>query len=232
MSRSVHTDPKCIRGPRRVGAPHAPRREGDRTGEWAIARALKAMGISVSLRTPAGEAPNPTRLPRLVVKRAPKGYRHVVSRSEVIPVLRFFGEACTYGLREIVLAAGPAPDTTKILFGRLIVPGQVVLYPPPPAPWCLAGRLPAKQRRKLERAGAVLESAGKGAQTIVKWSGNDLRDFMLFEVLMHEIGHHLIQHHKGKRRVRTARTKDHEAFADRFAARCRKLWTKTQAAPK
>jgi hypothetical protein len=42
-------------------------------------------------------------------------------------------------------------------------------------------------------------------------------------VLMHEVGHHLIQQYKGKRRARVARTRDHEAFADGFARRCRRL---------
>jgi Zn-dependent peptidase ImmA (M78 family) len=47
---------------------------------------------------------------------------------------------------------------------------------------------------------------------------------MLFDVLMHEVGHHLIQHHKGKRQARVARTRDHEAFADAFARRWREVW--------
>jgi Zn-dependent peptidase ImmA (M78 family) len=47
---------------------------------------------------------------------------------------------------------------------------------------------------------------------------------MLFDVLMHEVGHHVIQQYKGKRPARVARTKDHEALAERFAARCRELY--------
>lgn len=30
--------------------------------------------------------------------------------------------------------------------------------------------------------------------------------------------------HKGKRRVRIARTRDHEAFADAFARKCREVY--------
>jgi Zn-dependent peptidase ImmA (M78 family) len=40
-------------------------------------------------------------------------------------------------------------------------------------------------------------------------------------VLLHEIGHHILQQHKGKRRPRIARTRDHEAFAARFAEKHR-----------
>jgi hypothetical protein len=47
---------------------------------------------------------------------------------------------------------------------------------------------------------------------------------MLFDVLLHEIGHHLIQQYRGKRTARVARTRDHEACADRFALQCRLLY--------
>lgn len=59
---------------------------------------------------------------------------------------------------------------------------------------------------------------------IVSWPATTLRDYMLFDVLMHEIGHHLLQQYTGKRMARVARTKDHEAFADLFAQQCRSLW--------
>jgi hypothetical protein len=68
-----------------------------------------------------------------------------------------------------------------------------------------------------------VESCDDGGATIVSWPSTTLRAFMLFDVLMHEIGHHLIQHYKGKRPARVARTRDHEAFADAFAQRCRSL---------
>jgi hypothetical protein len=47
---------------------------------------------------------------------------------------------------------------------------------------------------------------------------------MLFDGLMHEIGHHLIQHHTGKRLARVMRTTDHERSAGRFADACRRAW--------
>jgi hypothetical protein len=103
-----------------------------------------------------------------------------------------------------------------------------VLYDQPPSPWLLPGTLSAVELDRLRRAGAVVELVSETSQTIVSWQGETLRDFMLFDVLMHEIVHHLLQHDKGKRRERVARTRDHEAFADRFARRCRRLYGSRQ----
>jgi hypothetical protein len=76
----------------------------------------------------------------------------------------------------------------------------------------------------------LLEEWDNGTLTVVTWPGATLRDFMLFDVLMHEIGHHLIQQYKGKRPARVVRTRDHEAFADRFAERCRLLYSAARGA--
>jgi hypothetical protein len=49
-------------------------------------------------------------------------------------------------------------------------------------------------------------------------AGEPLRDFMRFDVLLHEVGHHLLQHRA--RKVGSVRRKsDHEQFAELFAAR-------------
>jgi hypothetical protein len=53
---------------------------------------------------------------------------------------------------------------------------------------------------------------------------------MLEEVLLHEIGHHVLQHHTGKRPVRIARTRDHEAFAAAFAEKERAVLLKRSRA--
>ena len=52
---------------------------------------------------------------------------------------------------------------------------------------------------------------------------------MLFDGLMHEIGHHMIQHDTGKRATRAMRTVDHERRADAFAAACRQVRTTSAA---
>lgn len=44
-----------------------------------------------------------------------------------------------------------------------------------------------------------------------------LRDFMRFDVLLHELGHHLLQH-RARKTGEIQRRPDHERFADTFAA--------------
>jgi hypothetical protein len=89
------------------------------------------------------------------------------------------------------------------------------------SPWRLPGRLKEDEEAALRRAGALIEVVGPGFQTVVTWPGTTLRDFMLFDVLMHEVGHHIAQHETGKHYGRVYRTRDHEAIAARFAQQCR-----------
>lgn len=109
-------------------------------------------------------------------------------------------------------------------FGSLKVPGRIILYEQQQGTWLLPGTLPEGDAAKLQRAGAEIDVVAGGLQTSVTWPGQTLRDFMLFDVLMHEVGHHLIQQYKGKRRARVARTRDHEAFAEHFARECRRAF--------
>jgi hypothetical protein len=46
----------------------------------------------------------------------------------------------------------------------------------------------------------------------------ELRDVMRFDVLLHELGHHLLQH-RARKIGGVRRTSDHERFAETFAAR-------------
>jgi len=84
-------------------------------------------------------------------------------------------------------------------------------------PACLPGLLRADVAYRLERAGAVVTRLAEVGATLVDWPLDTLRRFMLEEVLLNELGHHVLQHYKGKRPQRIARTRDHEAFAARFA---------------
>ncbi|MEU7171148.1 hypothetical protein ABZ949_06620 [Micromonospora tulbaghiae] len=45
-----------------------------------------------------------------------------------------------------------------------------------------------------------------------------LRDFMRFDVLLHELGHHVLQH-RSRKVGRVQRRSDHERFAEAFADR-------------
>jgi len=94
----------------------------------------------------------------------------------------------------------------------------------------LTGRLPEREAERLRQGGAVI--AEGVLQTVVTWPGRTLREFMLFDVLMHEVGHHLVQQYKGKRLARVLRTGEHEALADRFARRCRSLYGERELPPR
>jgi RNA-splicing ligase RtcB len=74
---------------------------------------------------------------------------------------------------------------------------------------------------------AAMELMGRYAA-----ANHALKHFMLEGVLLHELGHHVLQHYKGKRPVRIARTRDHEAAAERFASRQRSLFRAARRLPK
>ena len=127
-----------------------------------------------------------------------------------------------WGLRSIELARSPAiASISTPVFGRYCVPGRITLFEQPLPPWRLSGVLKGDVARRLERAGAVVTRLTDVGATLVLWPHDTLRRFMLEEVLLHEMGHHVLQHHKGKRLVRVARTRDHESFAARFAEKQR-----------
>jgi hypothetical protein len=226
MSGSKHTDPIRIRGPRRVRAPGEARGYRDPSALQACARALKELGIRIQpdATPPADDEPAP--LPRLRVSRPRNGFHHPASRADVARLLRFIGATCTYGLRSIELLRGEEPSPGEaVCFGRLLVPGRVLLFDQPASPWALTGRLPESEAERLRRGGAMIEEAV--LHTVVTWPGSTLRDFMLFDVLLHEIGHHLVQQHKGKRPARVLRTREHEVQADRFARCCRQIYAES-----
>lgn len=220
MSRSKHTRPRKVLAASRVRAPGEPRGRGDSSDQRALLRELKEVGIHAELAAPVGEVAAP--LPRVVSKHPRKGCHHPADKSDIKGVLRFFGEECTYGLRRVELVQGQFPGAGGSLrLGRLMVPGRIVLFDQAHPPWRMPGPLPEHDEERLLRAGAVIQIESGGPCVDVAWPDETLRDFMLFDVLMHEVGHHLIQQYKGKRMLRVARTKDHEAFADRFAYKCR-----------
>ena len=182
--------------------------------------------MSSSLRTQPRRLRAPRRMrepfvPRVQVGRPPAGFFHPAARADVLYLLRLAGAECTYGLRAVRLSVAPRTDAGKFLFGRLIVPGVIVLYAQPTPPWVLSGRLPASEQDRLGQAGAEITAAGGGLQTIVAWPGDTLRRFMLLDVLLHELGHHVLQHERRAPSRRIVRTSDHEAFADQFARRWR-----------
>src|SRR5215467_2236942 len=218
VSRSRHTDPRAIRAARRIAEPRGPRGEDDPSLRRRQAQRIKEGAGApdpVIGRTPSGPA-----RPRVIEHGARPGFHHPVSRNDVLAILEPIAPEAIYGLRSIALGRGPQRRGLSS-FGRLCVPGQILLYDLPVPPWHLSGMIAAHDAALLAKAGAVVTVHGDVGVTVVDWPGDTLRQFVLFEVLLHEIGHHILQHHKGKPRARVARTRDHEAFADRFAAKCR-----------
>ncbi len=221
MSRSKRTDPREIRAARRVRDPFAPRGKGNIRLERAEARALKSHGV---IMDPLSLPPDtkPKRMPRIIVSRPRKGCVHPASKNEIVSLLKSLGDECIYGVRSIELVQGTtSPSATRIMLATLQVPGRVLVYDHHPSPWRFLGRLEDDEALRFRGCGAWVDFSPDGIETTISWPGQTLRDLVLFEGLMHEIGHHLIQHHKGKRTKRVARTRDHEAFAESFARRCR-----------
>ncbi len=223
MSRSKHTDPLPIRAKRRVQSPREPRSAGDPSLRQRLGRMLKEKGI-VHAHGDGGAQARPAP-PRVTVQRPQSGFFHPARRVDVFQVLDFVGPEAIYGVRCIELSrASNTGGSAHSVMGRLVVPGRILLYEQPLPPWRLTGTLAEGDTALFRQAGAVVEVRDEIAATTIDWSRDTLRYFMIFEVLLHEIGHHILQHNKGKRTKPIARTQDHEAFAQRFAQQCRTAW--------
>ncbi|MGI5239473.1 hypothetical protein [Dactylosporangium sp. CA-139066] len=155
------------------------------------------------------------------VRAARPGFVHPANPADIRQVLAFFGPAATYGVRGVELRQRP-PGAGAVAVAALRVPGIVLLYEQPEPPWVLPGRLTDPGAARLRRAGAIV-TAGSAA-TRVDWPGGELRDFMLFDGLMHELGHHVVQQEARRRRTPAMRTADHERRADAYAVRARAAW--------
>jgi hypothetical protein len=169
--------------------------------------------------TPVGDSLKPV---RIHVTRPRPGFVHPIGRREVLEALDFFGPLAAYGLRSVELRHADLVASGAHVLARLQVPGTVILYEQRESPWTFAGQPSEESLRRIRDAGAIVDIGP--AATIIDWPGETLAEFMLFDGLMHEVGHHLIQHHTGKRTARVARTADHERAAERFAAACRTAW--------
>lgn len=234
MARSFHTDPLRIRAERRARDPWTKRGAQDERRARAARRAMVERGhvpvdepLAPEPDAPAGEdvgpaAPRrawPVPEPPRVEARAPRpGHLHPASAAEVRARLAALGPRFFYGLTLVELAQGQPGRT---VFGRFTPIGQLRLFDVPTPPWRLPG-LSVDDALRLLRAGARVDLPDPDRpEVVVDWPGTTLRDFYLDEVLLHELGHHALQHFTGKRRPPRARTKDHEAFAERFARAAR-----------
>lgn len=223
MSRSKHTDPRAIRAERRLRWPRDGRGTGDLSRRNRIGRMLKELGIAYEFGN--SERHDELIKPRIIDRPPKPGFCNPVSKDEIIQLLNFVGPEAMYGLQRIEYVQAPPLEATVFpLLGRLKAPGCILLYQLPIPPWRLAGTISAIDAHPCQRAGAIIKTHHEIQVTVIDWPGNTLRDFVLLDVLLHEIGHHILQHNKGKRTKRIARTRDHEAFAKKFVEHCRALW--------
>jgi hypothetical protein len=145
---------------------------------------------------------------------------HAANRRDVLRFLRLLDPDLLYGVRTIALVQGPEEaGLSGMVFARFVSTGRIELFEQPVPPWFLRGRLPPAEVRRLVDAGATVRADDALGTTRIDWSLATLRKFFLRDVLLHELGHHRLQHEKGKRPARIARTRDHEAYAARIARR-------------
>jgi hypothetical protein len=218
MTRSLQTDPAAIRAARRSASPRGSRAESE-PAKRRRALAWKAIGLSVPEQPDQVGSVEPVRV-RATRPRA--GLIHPLRRRQVLETLDFFGPLATYGLRTVELRHADLESQGVPVLARLRVPGTVILYEQRASPWTIGGRLSEESVHRLRDAGAIVDIGPSAA--VIHWSDETLANFMRFDGLMHEVGHHLIQHHTGKRTTRVMRTADHERAAERFAAACRAAW--------
>lgn len=174
-----------------------------------------------------------TKGPRIVLRRTNPGFYHPASKREIIRFLDSIGPIALYGLRLIEVARTPvATGRASQVFGRYEAPGKLQLFEQPESPWRLPGILNQADTNRFKSFGATVTVQPGSQTTTVEWPKDSLKCFMLERVLLHELGHHVLQHHKGKRSVRIARTRDHEAAAERFASRQRSLLRAAGKLPK
>jgi hypothetical protein len=216
MSRSKHTDPKTIRALRRIRSPHDKRGVGDLSLRRSIGLQRKAAGI-LSEPNENGQS----RL-RIIVQPARPGFVHPVGKRDLVELLKTMGPISQYGLRTIELARTPVRASSSALtFGRYCAPGRIILFEQRLPPWRLPGYLQGTILRRFQRAGARVTILAEVGATFVDWPEETLRRFMLEDIFLHELGHHVLQQYRGKRSIRAARSRDHEAFADRFVEKHR-----------
>ena len=225
MSRSKHTDPREIRAARRVRAPLESRGANDASLEGQQRRILKHAGL---VATPSKSiVRNALLRPRIIERATSHGSYHPAGKRDIMRVLEAVGPVAVYGLRSIELTRAPVRRGVALqIFGRYRAPGTISIYEQPRPPWRLTGLLAHHDMLRFKRAGAVVTVQPEMGATIVDWPQDTLRWFILEDVVLHELGHHVLQHYKAKRSARVARTKDHEAFAARFAARQREALRK------
>lgn len=220
MARSKHTRPDEIRARDRVKNPRSKRGKDDQSTQRKVIRVLKEAGLDLSELTTDGEQ---AVFPRIKIQRPRNGFCHPATRADITNLLHKLGPRCYYGLKSIELRQRTELESSNrtIVFGRTQPKGIVTIYELSQAPWIVPGSLHDDDSRRFSDFGATIEVISDGLQTKISWTEEMLKQFVLLDVLLHEIGHHLIQQYKGKRPARVLRSKNHEQLAELYAQRCR-----------
>jgi hypothetical protein len=206
---------------RRTRSPRDKRGTGDLSLRRRVGLQLKEIGAARIPRP--GDLSDRSRV-RIITRPPRAGFHHPAGERDLLELLNVVGPIPRYGLRSIELARSPAAGTgSTLVFGRYCSPGRVILFEQLVPPWRLSGLLPKTSVSRFERVGANVKLLADVRATLVHWPEDTLRRFMLEDVLLHELGHHVLQHYKGQRFVRIARTRDHEAFASRFVEKHRSI---------
>lgn len=229
MSRSKQTRPPRIIAADRIRDPREAKGSSDSRRVNRVRQVLKEIGMDAFEDMEPGLLWDASRqtatpyadLPRIFVKRPRTNFFHPADKSQIQRVLLHFGELSWYGVQEISLLQNSKASVNKLSFGSLIIPGKIQLFEQGKPPWFLNGGLGSEQQSLLESAGAIIEFSANRLRCKIDWPDDSLSSFMLFEVLMHEVGHQIIQQFKGKRTAQVLRTKEHELLAIAFARRCR-----------
>ena len=128
-----------------------------------------------------------------------------------------------YGLRAIRLRQECLLNSSGIVFAEYVVPGEICLYAVPATPWQFPFVPSRSDLEAFAQHGANVHIDELRDQATICWTPNGLKSYLLYEVLAHEIGHHILQHNKGKRQAQIRRRFDHEACADLYSRRLERL---------
>ncbi len=230
MSRSLNTQKLKERALRRLVRPHGKRREdGDRLSGRRRGNAVhvrQRLPISIQKSASVGEQASsegavPLRL--AITKQKPlPGTHYPITLQDIRDLLAALGPVSTYGLKSVRLRQEGAVRREGIVFAEYGLSGDITLFALPASPWWLPFLLTAEDSASFERYGAHIEADSRLETTTVAWSPDGLRQFTLYEVLAHELGHHLLQRTRGTK-AKVCRHGDHERRADLQTRRNRRL---------
>jgi len=200
MARSLHTQRLEQRAARRIARPYSK-------------RSTEGVALSGKGRAEPTSSPTGKRLP-IKIQKPLSGTLHPLHRRDIRDFLATLGPTSTYGLKAISLRQQSACEDGSLTFAEYVAPGEICLYAAPQSPWKLPFIPSQQDLAAFTRHGARIMIDRQLNQTTVTWEPSNLKAFYLVEALAHEIGHHLLQYHKGKRSAVLCRQSDHEIRAD------------------